>query len=128
MHMGGFHPPPIPSALPAAVSIAPKNLNPFSVLRMRPTRICVVKFHRQKQKEPNTTNSAMLLQCRLLRLGWQDFNLFQGNPSAPSAVEIEKTDHRFRARFQKDFPAHGATHRRPLTDNPSSSQGLCPFA
>lgn len=46
MHMGGFHPPPIPSALAAAVSVTAEDLHAFSMHRVIPPRIVVIKLHR----------------------------------------------------------------------------------
>lgn len=79
MDMSRFNSPAIPPTFPAFESIAPKNLNPLSVLRMRPTRICVVKFHRQKNKK--SPRAQRLLYSWALGLYWSDIQ-FKA-PAAP---------------------------------------------
>lgn len=76
--MSRVNSPAIPPTLPALESIAPKNLDPFPVLRMRPTRICVVKFHRQNKKSPRAQR---LLYSWALGLYWSDIQ-FKA-PAAP---------------------------------------------
>ena len=52
MHMSGFHPPAIPFAFPAAVSVSAKDLHTLSMHWMIPPRIVVIKLHRQNKKRP----------------------------------------------------------------------------
>ena len=50
MHMRGFHPPSVPFALPAEVSVTAQDLNTLSMLRIIPPRIVIVKLHRQNKR------------------------------------------------------------------------------
>ena len=52
MHMSGFHSPSIPPALTASVTVAAQDLHALAMFRMIPTRIGVVKLHRQNKKRP----------------------------------------------------------------------------
>ena len=50
MHMRGFHPPSVPSALAALVSVTAQDLHTLSMHRMIPPRIVIVKLHRQNKR------------------------------------------------------------------------------
>lgn len=50
VHMSGFHPPSIPSALTASVTVAAQDLHALPMFRMIPPRIVVVKLHRQNKR------------------------------------------------------------------------------
>ena len=52
MNMRGVHPPPVPPALAASVSVTAQDLLTFSMHRMVPPRIVIVKLHRQNKKRP----------------------------------------------------------------------------
>ena len=52
MHMRGIHPPPVPPALAASVSVTAQDLLTLSMHRMIPPRIVIVKLHRQNKKWP----------------------------------------------------------------------------
>lgn len=55
---------PVPSAFPTLESVTPQNLDTFSVFRMRPSGICVIKLHKQNKKSLNQTQ-----QCCAFSLG-----------------------------------------------------------
>lgn len=63
---------------------------------------------------------------RLLRLGWQDFQLFHRYSPAPATVEIQVADHRFRPWLQQDFPASRTPDRSPLRNDLGATSRVFP--
>jgi 23S rRNA G2445 N2-methylase RlmL len=53
VNMSGSGTFPVPLALLAPEAVAPENLDPFSMLWMHPSGICVVKSHTQNKKSLN---------------------------------------------------------------------------
>lgn len=61
---------------------------------------------------------------RLLRLGWQDFQLFHRHSSAPAAIEIQEADRCLRAWLQQDFSASRTPDRSPLRNDLGATSGV----
>ena len=114
--MSRFDSSAIPLTFPAFESIAPKNLNPLSVLRMRPTRICVVKFHRQKNKK--SPRAQRLLYSWALGLYWSDIQFKP--PAAPGTHHRQCRNAGSSDRLKQEFLTSRTAHL--VTRNDSRSR------
>lgn len=82
--------------------------------------------HKKQKRASHHRQLHAAVWRRLLRLGWQDFQLFHRHSPAPATVEIQEADRCFRAWLQQDFSASRTPDRSPLRNNLGRTSRVCP--